>query len=330
MVLAAARPNDAKCPLVKKLPALKKTGYDEEDLDAKLMREAFIECLEVLWAHPEECLACSKWLKARVERHTNSGPKDEEFMEAPATLGQVDEQWLASYLKETLGMSDAVLGKMKAFDPESLKQLVCSKLNVAPTLKMPSECKNRLVVKAAFDARAAETKRIETVSIRQGGDIDPATGKLNWGSLGVFELQSVEGGGHRVLHRPTNTYAPIDADLCVTGTWWIDDNFSSAKAALVKSKARRYKLIDFFDKRGPAQKDKPLVGTSEVWGNIVQQAQQVVDANRLKAKEGTIATCGPAFETPSKEIVKVSTKRAREALLLKQEERMTKRRVVVT
>lgn len=85
MVLAAGVLQE--CPLLKKMPSLKKTGDEQADQEQSLQRAALIEVIDNLWFHPEDALACSSWLKSRIQARERTPVDDDTFKVVPVTLG---------------------------------------------------------------------------------------------------------------------------------------------------------------------------------------------------------------------------------------------------
>lgn len=144
------------CPLVKRLPALKKSGDDLRDEELRLEREALVDVIALLWKHPEMADKCARWLRQRLLREQDlaTTADGQYFKEPPPTAGQVCDTWVAAYLKEKISVSDDLLGKMKVHDPECLGNLFCQLLNVTKSLKLPDSCRSKLVLKFACDARS--------------------------------------------------------------------------------------------------------------------------------------------------------------------------------
>ena len=105
----------AQCPVLAKLHVLKKTGDPSHDQDRQQQRDAFVMAVTKMWEHPHLCLAADDWLRAKIEKEQATEGVQSEFCftEAPATVQDMEHEWICVYLKEKLAMDDRVLGIIK-------------------------------------------------------------------------------------------------------------------------------------------------------------------------------------------------------------------------
>lgn len=323
--------SSTECPLLKKLPPVRRTGDDMKDETTKLQRQAFEECDEVLWNSPELAFACSKWLQGHLKNDAEKGDYEEDlFAQAPATIGHVEEKWLCAYLRDAFAIPEVVLGSMKAYDGEAPRQLFLSRLHVASGLKCPKECQDKLVLRAAVDARVKMAEGLPAISVGEGdtATINSRTGAIDWARLGRFGVVFNERGrGTNTVHLPSGHQALLDDDLALSREWSLVHNWSDTKAILMKSAARKYKCADFFPRQRGAHASPAWSGANAQWQALVGEATTRVQKQRSAASEGTVESLGMQFEDAQKEKHLQATKRAREALRAKQDERESKRRV---
>ena len=319
------------CPLVKHLPALKKTGDTVLDQDREQQRDAFLRVIVKLWDNPSHSLPCDDWLRGRLDRDLAADGIQSEFCfkQAPATIADIEYEWICVYLKRKLGLTDGVLGKIKAFDPESIRFLFCLYLSCTPSLKCPEDAIDRRVLTGFCDLRhqMGPTRLAEW-----SNDKVLPTGQILWGAIGSFGLAFAEKKLQRILHRASGTWVTVDADLGVDEeSWLLEQNWCDTKAKLVKSKARRFSVLGFFTG------DAGLPKEGATWTGSVQQAQalwqaasEMVNAlDAAAASAGSAPELGSEFHTPLKAKQEAASKRAREQLQASNEAKAAKRRVSV-
>lgn len=313
----------SECPLLKKLPCLKKSGDDLQDEERRLEREALSDVIALLWKHPDMADKCARWLRQRLMREEDLATRADGqcFKDAPPTIGQVCDTWVAAYIKEKITVGDDLLGKIKVNDPENLGNLFCQMLNVTKSLKLPPSCRSKLVLKFACDARIAELGALRVPALGAGA-VQPETGAVDWGKIGLFGVEFEGGIGKRLVHKPSGLKADIDEDLNVRGDCQIMHNWSESKATLLKGRSRAYNVLKFF----AAKFSQPqLSGSAREWNRLVGDAYARVQANAKMQAEGSIAPVSESFNDAQKQRAAEATKRAREELQKRKVKRETKR-----
>jgi hypothetical protein len=324
MVLAAGVLQE--CPLLKKMPSLKKTGDEQADQEQSLQRAALIEVIDNLWFHPEDALACSSWLKSRIQARERTPVDDDIFKVVPVTLGAVPDDYIVSYLKTRFGLEDSLLGLMKAWDPDSLKHLFYARLQLLPGLRLGDSCRNKHVLSYALDARCEGIPPLPMLA--KGTNIDGTTGEVDYGKVGMYAMEFIDKKGSRILHRPTGDYAAIDDDLCVTLEWAIKDNWSNLKATLVKGSTRKYRLQPFFEKGMGPNRVATLTGQSEPWKTLVGAAVTMHEGRKRAASAGALQEVEvEQFNMAKRQRASDAASKARESLQKKHKEREQKRLV---
>lgn len=321
----------AQCPVLSKLPVLKKTGDPSHDQDRQQQRDAFVRAVTKMWEHPHLCLAADDWLRAKIEKEQATEGVQSEFCfkEAPATVQDMEHEWICVYLKDKLAMDDRVLGIIKAFDPESVRFLFCQYLNCTPTLKCPEEAIDRRILHCWCDMRHALTpSRLRDF---RWGDHVAASGQIDWGQAGSFGLSFESGKLVRILHRASGIWVKMDADLGVDNSWALDHNWCDSKAKLVKTKNRKFGILGFFIGDSSLPKESACwTGTCQANFQLWERAaQQVKERDEEAAEGGQVVELGDAFHTPVKAKQEAATKRARDVLIASNEAKAAKRRVSV-
>lgn len=74
------------------------------------------------WKHPDMADKCARWLRQRLMREEDLATRADGqfFRDAPPTIGQVCDTWVAAYIKEKITVGDDLFGKIKVNDPENL------------------------------------------------------------------------------------------------------------------------------------------------------------------------------------------------------------------
>ena len=322
----------AQCPILSKLPVLKKTGDPSHDQDRQQQRDAFVRSVTKMWDHPHLCLACDDWLRAKIEKEQATEGVQSEFCfkEAPATVQDMEYEWICVYLKDKLDMDDRVLGIIKAFDPESVRFLFCQYLNCTPTLKCPEEAIDRRMLHSWCDMRHDQNQGRLKDFLPQA-HVAPS-GQIDWGQAGSFGL-SFEGGKLvRILHRASGIWVQMDEDLGVDQSWNLDHNWCDSKAKLVKTKNRKFGVLGFFIGDSSLPKDSACwTGSCQANFQLWERAaQEVKDRDDAAAVAGQVVELSDAFHTPVKAKQEAATKRARDLLIASNEAKAAKRRVSVS
>ena len=313
-----------QCPLTKKMPALRKTGDQQIDQDNQLHRTALVEIIESLWANPQDTLACGAWLKARIDARVVT-VQENMFKSPPDTLGQVCGDFICSYWKSRFALGDELLVKIKAWEPDSLRNSFFGMLNCQSGLKFGDEAQNKAVLSFALDARLLQCQSMP--KLVPGVNVDLLTGEIDYAKFAVYQVEIAENKAARMKHVPTGEFGPIDSDLCVTADWELKDNWSQNKAALVKNK-RKYFVRDFFVKGVGPHCTPSLTGQNDAWKRLIAQAVRKEAIRKEASAEGElVAIATEEFNKAKKAKATAGAELARQGLKEKQDQREKKRRV---
>lgn len=101
-------------------------------------------------------------------------------------MGKIDEIWLAKWVCSSSKITKAALERAKGNDPQSVVHLVCYALNALPSLALPPECVDKVILSCALAERA------KTVGQRLGKLTDTcisASGDIQWLTIGVYDIE---------------------------------------------------------------------------------------------------------------------------------------------
>lgn len=318
-------------PWLTKLPVLNKNDHG---FDAGLRLKATFECYALLWKNPSLSMACQLWLNDRLE--TPEQPDtDTTFSPEPTTIGSIPIEWLCGYLIDMgVGWSESLLGRAKAYDRSQIIHLVCGYLNVSPQMKLGRWASDKLVMKHAFDARRQQINaRFEQVNSAKAAaaSIDDV-GQIKWGDIGIFKIELNEKKlACSVIHVPTKETAPITSDN-IDSRWYMDKNYSDSKAAIQMDGSRtdKHYLHMYFGRGAGPNKEPMLVGSSSVWAQLMEAANQQVQENKRIARSGTIEKVSDNLDKDSKAIAQESAKPARKRMQEKRVERSKRSRLQIS
>lgn len=207
---------------------------------------------------------------------------------------------------------------------------MCDLHNIGPLAQVPSECRSKQVLYNVLKHRRAEVGDRLGLANKAGGGFFNKDGALNW-KLGVYRMEFTEKKLSLIEHRPTKSKINIEDAVDVDDSFDLTNNHSDLSAEVSKGdcKARRFKLKDFFSKsEGPN-----LVPT---WTGNASQFQelstQVADEIAQNKKDSSVSEQNAkkvvvALESRAKEKRMEATKKARAALMQRQQE-CQKRRTV--
>ena len=265
-------------------------------------------------------------MKARIAAQQATECDEKLFKEAPETLGNVPDDFTLRYLKTRLGLGDVLMGKMKAWDPHSLRHILYALTHCLPSLKLGEACRDKLVLTTALDGRVAQIPDA-LPKLVPGTNINTTTGEIDFAKVGMYQMEFHGTKALRALHRPSGDFGNIDDDLCVTSDWDIKDNWSSLKAALVKGK-RKYPIKDLFDEGLGPNRVQTLCGHRDVWRRLLVSAVATCNEQRAAWSEGSLHEIeSEEFNQAKKQKAQDAASKARATLLAKRQEREAKRRV---
>ena len=319
-----------QCPLISKLPALKKTGDADADQTAILERNAFVRVVANLWCRPRLALLTDSWLQAKIEAEDSKADFQPEycFAVAPAAIGQIEHTWVCGYIKEKLGLTDADLGKVKAHDSQAPYLLLAQYLNSTLGLRLTPECVDKRVLKKVLDTRhAMVSSRLQACT---EGTWIADSGQIDWGKVGSFGLQFQNDKLIRVLHRGSGVWTDVDADMGIDMKWDLDNNWCDTRARLIKDKARRYLVMDLFTKQSGARALPTWTGGEKAFESLCEDAsRQISELDANTKSSGEVTELGDNFQTPLKQKQQAAAARARQQLEASNESTQKKRRLSV-
>ena len=237
-------------PFVDRLPKRKRSTESPQDRKLFRERQAFEDIVNLAWSHPNKRLEMLASMKLDLEAPETKLLESQGFMfkVPPPTLGQVDDQWVAGYLKDRYeALTDEVLGAIEAADILNLRNLLHNHEHASNTLRLPQERQDKRVLRDLLEHRTEEVGPRMEVTEEVAAEIIQNKGIVPWGKLGPFAVVIEPGKAAKALHRPSNTLADIDEDMGVqNGGWGLDTNWSDEKCVLEKLPARRHNMLDFF------------------------------------------------------------------------------------
>jgi hypothetical protein len=285
----------ALCTLAKKMPSeLPKTGNSNVDAELPLIRNAFINCIDMMWKNPAIVLSTERFLDDKLDRlHTEAQKKDaEHFAQDIKTLCTLfkDEVWAIGFLK-LLGFKQDFLEKIKRFDPDSPKHLMVYLLAMSLTTRLPSELQATDACAFVLNQRIVDIQRFGPL-LAPGAVIADASGKIRWPQIGVYGLVvDDEGVVTRIVHRPTGDHVAVPASSPITTSWTLKNNWSDLLAKVEmeahdcehflhkwfqKDKLGPYKVIVF---KGAEKGFKTFVAETLI---KMKNAKDVVDSTRVQ------------------------------------------------
>ena len=323
MVAMSALPES---PLAKRVPGVgRRTGNLAIDLQAQHQRDAYIDVVHGFWHYPDIRIAVRDFMVDLIADKKKRETQGADTLASASMLGSIDELERVSLVAKHSSLSVKKLGELKTADPKSLSHLVMYVLNSSTSVALPQELSNRKALALAWDNRVKECgDRLKNISDDMVGGNDNI---INWAKLGVYQFEFVDGKAARVIHRPTNAIARVNADLNITETFEIHFNWADLNAVVVKG-AAKFKCCDMSPKgQGPfAVKHCSGKLGAAVWKRLAAAACEILAA-QTKQEPGTYETAdADEYYTPSKDKRVEATKRAREVLARREAECATKRR----
>lgn len=241
-----------KCTLVDRVPKIVRTGDFTEDEARDKRRKAFIYMVKTLWEHPEECENAQTTLLNRlVASQKNTDPLK---FDSVSTLGKVDTAWLAAFIADLMHISRAQIELAIDYDEDALKQLLQYLVGLPLCTRLPEACVWKPVLKQFFQDRIALLGKRHTKLNTDGVNfIHSGTGKMSWGSKGVFAFQWDDEAGKatQIIHQPTGCTATPPAHVNITKLFQIQSNWNDHTAVCFLGPAKMV-MKDFFAKnQGP-------------------------------------------------------------------------------
>jgi hypothetical protein len=210
-----------------------------------------------------------------------------------------------------------------------VKQLLQYMLVVSIQLKMPLDCYEGSVATQALARRGAEVgKRMQNAKVDNRTLF--STGKIDWGRLGVYGLiLNATDQLVKVQHRPTGDTCDVDpTEPWVTADWDLHENLSDFTAVLSIGLGE-WEWCDFFGKHPGPHRMKMIVGVSVDFKQHVKEALLMMTRQLCQLEDPWVEEDQKHFKDAQVEKKAVMAKRAREALVARQQERLKKREVTI-
>lgn len=244
--------------MARKVATPQKTGNEQVDRKRKEEYDDMVEAIEIMTELPELLAGAVRWLRAEkvaiAEREAAGNL--EVFTNTGKTLGQFvkhNEVWCVTWLAKVMPRCSAEeQARAKAYDKDATLQQMCFLLHASSSWQLPAECKYVKVVDDIFRQRLKTVgKRQDLLTIGMQKFILP-TGQMRW-ELGVYKVQlGADGAISKIVHRPTQDTATLEAGEGLDSSWGIANNFSDLSANFVKGKHQVLSVAKFFAKRkGP-------------------------------------------------------------------------------
>ena len=328
-------PQSSSCPLISKMPQRKKSSDAFED--RKLLKEhnAFVEILQMAWENPSSRLSFLADMKLELTSDADQGKNmpDTMFHVHPPTFGHVCIEWIAGFLSEVYPLlTDGVLGLIRVYDTCNLRNMACNALHCSLTWKLPPSCQDKRVLRDLLKHRLAVLGQVRMVITEDIiTEIVGLKGHVNWGRIGPFAIDYQGDKTARAYHRPTDSYAPIDADLQVkVGSGWdLDKNWSDSKCTLEKGPARKHNMIDFWTKNSKPRLTPAWSATVKGMDVLCDKFAQVYQQKEEELHAAPVKVAGDDFATPTKLANSERMKTARVSATASQQDRAQKRRCLL-
>lgn len=225
-----------ECPLVKRIPAIQRSGNEIDDLRRQNMKEDFAELLNLLWNCPDrinESLAFAKKLGKKVS-------EDAWQPITPNFFCQIPKPDLFKFFAER-GFTPTYLDEANVRDDGLLIQLFSMVLHVPQTMGLPNAAKQS---PATFwrwaHSRAAEVDRVDMVKKALKVDsYDKASG-------GAYDIKWKNGVAAEVMHTSTGDIQAMNPAWKVTKEWQLQQWHSDMAATISHGKALKLQLSDCF------------------------------------------------------------------------------------
>lgn len=120
-----------ECPMLRKVPAIQKTGDEVEDLKREGQRDDPMELLQLIWRHPERINPALNFVR-KLGRRTD----DTWALHPPSLLSQVPKAEVVVFLADR-GFNAEVIDGIMCTDDGFVINLFCLLLHAPPTLTIP-------------------------------------------------------------------------------------------------------------------------------------------------------------------------------------------------
>ena len=307
-----------------KLPAINKTNDEYVDDDLRLKREGFMTCISLMWRNPHIILQTTNRAEHLVQSYSQRSTGD--FFESISVLWRLDETWTVNFISVNYNLSIRRLEQACTVDPDSWRHLMVFGLVANGSLKMPAECKEKLVCQLAL------AKRMERMGSRllalTDSNILHQAGGIDWGRLGVYAVTwNASGRAESVLHRPSGHEASLAEHVVITKKFTLASNWSDFGATL-SLKPTSYNIAeDFFEAgRGP-HSVKLWTGHCKDFDTEAAAMKSKVEKDRKGRADVTVSSEGEFRKAQKTEQRRQSMQKAREALSAKKDSLANKRKI---
>lgn len=227
--------------MLKKVPAIQKTGDEVEDLKREGQRDDLMELLQLVWRHPERINPALNFVR-KLGRRTD----DAWALHPPSLLSQVPKGEVVVFLADRGFNADTIDGIMCTDDGFVIK-LFCLLLHAPPTLAIPGCLQQN---SAAFWRWVVA--RVHKVGRAQHCKTAFAAGGFRKDVGGAYKIRWQEGKAVSVTHTATGDIHEIGEEVAIDATWSMQNWHSDFHCTVSCGRVLKVYLHEFFKpSRGP-------------------------------------------------------------------------------
>ena len=262
----------------------KVSGDGALDFIKQQQRLALVETVDMLVCHSHIRQAVRDYAHGLLAAASQQklAIQDDHFAIAPATMGKVDEEFVAGFLLKHTKLTVGDVSKCRAFDNKFSQQIWLLLMNSMGGVKLPPECKSKPVLAGIGDDRV-KALGCPLASLSVDGKDILANGKVNWGRIGIYRATMNDS---KIMCKLSHLYSNVSVDIegeNITEDFTFDNNWNPRQAQLVRG-SRKHDMWDFFspeDKKTMA----PWCGRVD---ELTDMARLVVDRIRQASSKGTV------------------------------------------
>lgn len=319
------RSNPAKkVKFLERIPAIRKHNDAIKNEELEHQRESFGATIDLMWRHPDLTARCFSWLQQRVQMKAAEATANTKLPKM-TTLKSIDKTWLSGFICRKLDLDLQVMETASKEDPDTLVQIVESKFNMAPSLRMV-QCLEDVEILGKVFEEVQKHCGTRFAGVTNANVISNVTGMVDWGAHGPFTVKWSKNMATSVVHRPTGDEAAIPSHVSITKAFGFSTMWSEEYASADLAPAS-YNLKSFFASDAGPWKHTHYSGNSNVFNALVNGIAQSVHEARQKQAQETNISPSKFMAAAAKDSRAKHMKAAQEALVKRRNDVSAKRTI---
>jgi hypothetical protein len=223
-------------PYARRLPKPKKTGDGTLDEQQRLQHVALQKTITLLQQHGDAVFPILASLVGIVNRKS-SNSTDQLFPSTYCKCRYLPKYWLATWLCQATPLKISTLKAVGRVDKNGIRSIFEFLTQLDGNDSIPPAMLDKVVCAKAL---AARMRAVIPDADAWVAESVPKSGKIDWGSCGVYIFELPKGGPPKVTHRRSGDTSSIPCHVSLDGSWLLRDNIHDMLTCFVKDDTVSY------------------------------------------------------------------------------------------